>query len=205
MKIQYEILIENLAQAVKQERPYVGRHEFMPLSPHSELQSAAVLLLFALNLENEVHILFVRRADHIETHRGQMAFPGGRVEPEDGGSSIATALRETEEEVGVLREQIEVIGLLPQLQTITGFQIEPVVGALKSPLESMSLKLDAEELAEAFWVPLSELDHPDVYTEETFVGNEQAYQISIYTLSRCRIWGATGAMTKNILDRYFQR
>jgi 8-oxo-dGTP pyrophosphatase MutT (NUDIX family) len=201
MKTTYQDLIERLKEGLKQDHPYRGRYEVA----EQELSPAAVLLLFGLNRENHAHLLFVRRADHIEIHRGQMAFPGGRLEPSDEGDSVSTALRETEEEVGLLKHQIEVVGVLPHLKTVTGFQIQPVVGVLKHQLGEVSLNLDLDELAEAFWISLTDLNQPSVYSEETLSKNDVEYRICVYSLSQCRIWGATGAMTKNILDRYFQR
>ncbi|MBP8276472.1 MAG: CoA pyrophosphatase, partial [Propionivibrio sp.] len=96
-------------------------------------------------------VLLTRRTDHLHHHPGQISFPGGRVEEADT-SPIDTALRETQEEIGLDRRHIELIGTLPDYLTGTGFRVTPVVGLVTPPFE---LTLDAFEVAEAFEVPLS--------------------------------------------------
>jgi 8-oxo-dGTP pyrophosphatase MutT (NUDIX family) len=193
---------KNIRHALQLELPYQGRsHQRFRV----ELQSASVLVLFGVNERDQIHLLFVKRADHISVHQGQMAFPGGRVEGSDQGDPTTTALRETEEEVGISPHQVEILGKLPLLHTVTGFEVEPVVGILRARLESVNLSIDLQELAEAIWIPLEELLDPSSYHEEVFRREDQDVLISIYSVRGYRIWGATGAMTKNLLDRYCKR
>ncbi|MDP0919240.1 CoA pyrophosphatase, partial [Klebsiella pneumoniae] len=89
-----------------------------------------------------LQLLLTRRTDHLRDHAGQISFPGGRVEPHDDGP-VATALRETDEEIGLARRHVEVIGQLPVYSTVTNFQVTPVVGLVEPPFEVV---LDAFEV-----------------------------------------------------------
>jgi 8-oxo-dGTP pyrophosphatase MutT (NUDIX family) len=137
----------------------------------------------------------------VDTHKGQIAFPGGHAEPEELDQPEITALRETEEEVGISRDKVKLMGRLPPLFTGTGYLIQPFVGVLNGLLEETSLVLDTQETAEAIWAPLQSLLTPGTYQAQTFrVGNVD-YPIDVYQYLQHRIWGATGSMTKNLLDR----
>lgn len=157
--------------------------------PTGQLRPAAVLVPIVLR-ESEPTMLLTRRTDHLHHHPGQVSFPGGRVEAQDL-SPTDTALRETEEEIGLARDKVELLGNLPQYRTGTGFDVTPVVGLVTPPFE---LQLDAFEVAEAFEVPLSFL------LDET---NHQRHRVEIR--GRLReyyampygtyfIWGATAGM-----------
>ncbi|OFZ54350.1 MAG: hypothetical protein A2428_16205 [Bdellovibrionales bacterium RIFOXYC1_FULL_54_43] len=148
----------------------------------------------------EPAVLITRRTEFVETHKGQMAFPGGVIEPEDA-NPIAAALRETREEVGVDAVALEVLGTLPALFTLTGYTIEPAVGILNSPVESVPLKISQDEIAETFWVPLSLFSKPGIYKKEELSAGQRRYPIHVYQVHGQRIWGATGAILKNLLDR----
>lgn len=154
-----------------------------PLTP------AAVLVPIVLR-GHEPTVLLTRRTDHLHHHPGQISFPGGRVEAHDE-SPVDTALRESEEEIGLLREKVELLGCLPQYRTGTGFDVTPVVGLVSPPLE---LALDAFEVAEAFEVPLSFLLNSE---------NHHLHAVEVRGVSREYyampygdhfIWGATAGM-----------
>lgn len=162
---------------------------------------AAVVLLFGVSADGQEHLLYIRRAETVETHKGQMAFPGGMCDPEDEGSLARTALRETHEELGIPAEKIELLGELPHLHTITGFRVSPQVGVLQVPIEEVQFTLSEEEIAEVFWISLQKLKEPGVYRRETLHAKEKDYYIDVYQVEGRRIWGATGSMTKNLLER----
>ena len=170
---------------------------------------ASVLVLFAYpqvpaqpgKPEVLPSLLYIRRTEEVETHKGQIAFPGGHTEPEELDHPELTALRETEEEVGISRDHVKLYGRLPALFTPTGYLIQPFVGVLNRPLEEVSLTLDPQETAEAIWVPLDVLLCPGVYQAQTFQVGSGNYPIDVYQYQHHRIWGATGSMTKNLLDR----
>lgn len=117
--------------------------------PTAGLTRAGVLVPIVERAEG-LNVMLTRRTSHLKHHPGQISFPGGSVEAGDADSSAA-ALRETEEETGIPRNAVELIGRLPDYPTVTGFLISPVVGLLRPPL---SLAPDRFEVEEIFEVPL---------------------------------------------------
>lgn len=187
-----------LAEALKLELPYSER------PPVQDGKPAAVLILLGESRSGELSLLITRRTERVESHKGQMAFPGGHSEADELGSEggfSRTALRETEEEVGIPGGRVRVHGALPGLWTPTGFWIVPVVGTLLVPVEDMPLALDSHEIAEAFWIPLATLSDPGTYRREFKRIGPVNFPIHVYQVGEYRIWGATGAMIKNLLDR----
>lgn len=157
------------------------------------LTDAAVLLPIVLR-EDGPTLLFTQRAAHLTAHAGQISFPGGRMEAYDA-SPIETALRETEEEIGLDRSHIDVIGTLPEYHTGTGFRVTPVVAIVQPPFE---LRADPFEVAEIFEVPLSFLMngmHHQRRTAEFITGNRTFY---VMPYERFFIWGATAGMLRNL-------
>ena len=109
------------------------------------------MLIPLLRQADEWHVLFIRRSkNEKDRHSGQVAFPGGSCDPSDNGA-IDTALRETREEVGIRRDKIRVVGVLPDYETISYFRVTPVVGLLQWPC---TMKLQDSEVARAFTIPL---------------------------------------------------
>ena len=161
---------------------------------------ASVLILFAQGATGP-ELLVTRRTETVEKHKGQMAFPGGAADPEDGGDSVSTALRETEEEVGLAPKDISVIGKLPPLWTVTGFTVTPVVAVLKRSVADVQFRMSAAEIAEIFWVPWDVLLDPRTYRCEKRDFRGKTYPIHVFQVDGHRIWGATGSMIKNLLDR----
>jgi 8-oxo-dGTP pyrophosphatase MutT (NUDIX family) len=151
-------------------------------------------------------VLLTRRTDHLNDHAGQVSFPGGRTDPEDA-DAVATALREAHEEVGIERDEVEVIGRLPTYTTVTAYEVTPVVGLLDPP---RSLAMDAFEVAEVFEVPLAFLMDPANHRRHSFTFQELSRQFLSMPWSRDPqadeyfIWGATAAMLRN-LYRFLSR
>ncbi|MBI3372275.1 MAG: CoA pyrophosphatase [Betaproteobacteria bacterium] len=121
----------------------------------AELTPASVLVPIVLR-DAGLTVLFTRRTEHLKNHSGQISFPGGRAEPEDPGPEH-TALRETQEEIGLADERIELLGRLGDYHTRTGYRITPVVGLVTPPFE---LRPDPYEVEEIFEVPLPFLLDP---------------------------------------------
>lgn len=165
-------------------------HRFYPDRP---LVPAAVLLPIILH-EPGPNILLTQRTAHLYDHAGQVSFPGGRVETGDA-SIIDTALRETEEEVGLAPRHIEIVGQLPDYFTASGYQVTPLVGLVRPPFD---LKPDSFEVAEVFETPLAFLMNPANHQRRS-VQLEQGVRI-FYTMpyQRYFIWGATAAMLRNL-------
>ncbi len=180
-----------LVSSLQAEVPYTERPALKP-----GLKRAAVLALFGTS-DQEPQILITKRTEEVETHKGQMAFPGGICETEE--SDETAALRESHEEVGIAPSQIEILGRLPELATPTGFCIVPIIGILRHSLEEVKLVVNPAEIADAFWVPLKDLKY--VYRRELFTVGQVKYPIHVFQIREHRIWGATGLMIKNLLDR----
>lgn len=179
-------------------RPFVQR----------ELAPAAVLVPL-VRREGGLQVLLTRRSDHLRDHAGQISFPGGRSDPADGGPA-GTALRETEEEVGLRRAHVDVIGELPSYTTVTSYLVTPVVALVTPPFE---LVLDRFEVAEVFEVPLAFLMSPAHHRRHmfTFDGGQRQFLSMPWrgpdpdradragpVEREYFIWGATAAMLRNL-------
>jgi 8-oxo-dGTP pyrophosphatase MutT (NUDIX family) len=154
-----------------------------------EFRPAAVLVPLVAR-EPELSVLLTRRTEHLHHHPGQISFPGGRVEETDV-SPVMTALRETEEEIGLDPDRVELLGELPEYFTGTGFRVTPVVGLVHPPFE---LDLDSFEVAEAFEVPLAFLLDPANHKRHSlhYRGRMREYWAMPYR--DYYIWGATAGM-----------
>jgi 8-oxo-dGTP pyrophosphatase MutT (NUDIX family) len=157
--------------------------------------SAAVLIPLVLR-EDGLNLLLTLRTAHLNDHAGQIAFPGGRVDPEDA-DTVATALRETEEEIGLSRRHVEVIGSLPDYQTGTGFRVTPVAALVHPPFD---LVADPFEVAEIFEVPMRFLMNGANHQRRSAILPNRPGRRSFYAMpyERYFIWGATAAMLRNL-------
>jgi len=159
----------------------------------TEALRPAAVLVPVMRRDDGLTILFTQRTDHLYDHAGQISFPGGRSEAHDE-SAAATALRETFEEIGLPHANVEVLGLLPEYTTVTGYHVTPVVGLVSPPA---AFALDAFEVAEAFEVPLSFFLDPENHQRNTlqYQGRTRHYYAMPY--ERRYIWGATAGMLMN--------
>ncbi len=167
-----------------------------PVTPLEAMVPAAVLVPL-IDRGAGMTVLLTQRTEHLNDHAGQISFPGGRVEDHDA-DPIDTALRETEEEIGLTRDPIEVVGCLDTCVTGTGFKVVPVVGLVTPPF---TLTLDSFEVADTFEVPLEFVLDPANHErrEAVFdgVGRREFYVLPY----RDRyIWGATARMLVNLHD-----
>ena len=180
----------------------VGDHEqsisetLLDMPTLSKPVLASVLLPIVLH-DAVPTLLFTRRTIHLSKHPGQVSFPGGRAEDFDS-SAIDTALRETEEEIGLDRRHVEVLGQLPDYVTATGYRVTPVVALVHLPFE---LCADPGEVAEVFEVPLrflmNGLNHQRrVFDQPTGQGAARMFYAMPY--ERFFIWGATAGMLRNL-------
>jgi len=176
-----------------------------PFRVTSDGRPAAVLILVGLSEgSGDPEILVTRRPDTIATHKGQYALPGGmRDHAEEGAEE--TALRETQEEMGISASLIEVVGRLPEIWTPSGFTITPVIGVLRKMSNEVEVVPNPSEVDTWFWCPLARLRDEGVYFREereiTFEGKSRIVPVDVYQIDSHRIWGATGAILRNLIAR----
>jgi len=156
-------------------------------------------VLFPIIARERLTVLLTERSADVPSHAGQVAFPGGKVEPHDT-SELDTALRETEEEIGLARDWIEPLGYLDNYRTGTNFNIVPVV-ALVTP--GFALQIDTREVAKVFEVPLDFLLDPSNHQlhQREWRGRLRTYYAMPY--GEHYIWGATAGMIRNFHERLF--
>lgn len=171
--------------------------ELVPEIARAPLAPAAVLIPVVARPEPTV--LLTQRTDSLRRHAGQIAFPGGRMEPTDRDPT-ATALREAHEEIGLDASFVETLGYLDAYRTGTGFRIFPVVSIVR---EGFSLKLDEREVADAFEVPLAFLMDEANHRTETRFWRGQERRFYAVPFEQRYIWGATAGIVRNLKMRLF--
>lgn len=158
---------------------------------------AAVLALIRL-VENEPHLIFMRRTEKVYTHKGQISFPGGGFKPEDG-SLENTARRETAEELGILPDAYRILGPLPPIDTVvSNFMIHPFLGLVHS-IEPLQYVPDDFEVAEVLEIPLRPLMQPQALQTEQWMVEGRTRPVRFYNYGSTVIWGATA----HILQEFF--
>ena len=163
------------------------------------LRSAAVLIAIIEEADG-LKVLLTRRAKHLKHHAGQISFPGGKVEEQDA-NLIETATREFEEEIGISASQLEIVGNLHPYQTISGFEVLPIVAFLNPPLATA---FDEGEVDEVFYVPLSHcLDQSNHLHVNTQIKGK-SYPVTFIPYQDYNIWGATAAMLKDFANHMSQ-
>lgn len=162
----------------------------------AQVPSAAAVLL-AVTDRDTPGVLLTRRNAHLRRHAGQIAFPGGRIDPEDR-DPVDAALREAEEEIALPRRLVDVVGMVEEYRTVTGYQVTPVIGVVPPDLP---LVPSEAEVAEVFEVPLAflldEANHQKKHA--LYQGLERQYYEIMW--NDYRIWGATAAMLVNLSRR----
>lgn len=175
------------------------------LNPHlqptfdvSSPRPAAVLVPL-VRRQPELTVLLTQRTEHLPSHPGQVAFPGGKIDKTDA-DAVAAALRETEEETGLERQFVTPVGFLDAYQTRTGFRILPVVAMVETGFE---LVAEAGEVADIFEVPLRFLMDPANHLRHTrqWQGTERTFYAMPF--GKRYIWGVTAGMLRNLYDRMY--
>jgi 8-oxo-dGTP pyrophosphatase MutT (NUDIX family) len=158
---------------------------------------AAVLVPIVAHAE--LTVLLTQRTTHLPAHAGQIAFPGGKPDPQDPGP-LVTALREAEEEIGLRRAFVEPIGFLDTYRTGTGFAVTPVVGLVQPDFEIVPC---LEEVADVFEVPLAFLMDPaNHYIHAHTIGGRDRHFYAMPYGTRY-IWGATAGILRNMHEKLF--
>ena len=160
-------------------------------SRHNALRKAAVLIpITRLDSDNDSHIVLTVRSENLRSHAGQISLPGGTRDAEDS-DDIATALRESEEEIGLPASQVEVIGKLGDMALPSGFHITPIVGLIQPGL---TFTPALEEVADIFQAPLDLVLDPNAYKASFMTFNDIERKILELHHEDYRIWGATAAI-----------
>jgi len=162
---------------------------------HPPFSHAAVLVpLF--QKDGDCHLLFTKRSEEVKYHKGEISFPGGVVDEEDR-ELINTALREAHEEIGLKESDVQIIGVLDDIVTITEFIVTPIVGLFPYPYP---FKISEVEIAELIEVPLSFLLAEDNLSQREILRGGQKEVVYAYQYGKHTIWGATARILKQFLD-----
>jgi 8-oxo-dGTP pyrophosphatase MutT (NUDIX family) len=165
-----------------------------PPAPDSELVAAGVLVpLFVA--EDQFRVLFIQRTLMVKDHRGQIAFPGGVRDPEDA-HLLATALRETEEEIGLASAAVEVLGALPPVATITGYHITPFVGLIPHPYD---FQPSPQEVKRLLTLPVTEFYPPKRWRSGPYVFQGRTTRVCYWENGQEVVWGATARILLHLL------
>lgn len=182
------------------------RHAFLlnTVAPASSimnqaLREAAVLIPLLLT-ERGCEVLLTVRNAHLSAHAGQISFPGGRHDPADR-SLLATALRETDEEIGLAERHIEPLGMLPAYATHTGYWVHPVVALVHPPI---SLTINQDEVDEVFYVPLSWLLNTKHHVSQRFWRNGHWQTVWWMPWRHYNIWGVTAGILRDFVNHLQQ-
>lgn len=160
-----------------------------------DARPAAVLVPLYVR-ERELWTLFTKRSEAVESHKGQVAFPGG-LEALDDASPWETAVRETEEEIGVPRKAVLPIGTLPEVTTLTGFRIRPFVGAIPYPFD---FRHDPREVESVIEMPLRVLMGPTLVEERGVEWKGRSIPMPVYHVKGHVVWGATAFLLSSLLE-----
>lgn len=162
------------------------------------VRPAGVLILL-IQRDDDLHVVLTQRTAHLHDHAGQISFPGGRYEPEDA-DIVATALRESFEEIGTDSTRIQVLNCLPNYVTVTAYEITPVVAT--SPPQSFTC--DPFEVADAFEVPLNHVLDNTHWRRDSFLREGKRREYWAVPYKERYIWGATAGMLRTFREVLLQ-
>lgn len=163
--------------------------------PAESLRPAAVLIPI-FQRSGRDYLLFTERTAHLEHHAGEISFPGGGFDQGDADLS-ATALRETEEELGITQNQVSVLGRLDDFYSIHGYHVVPFVGLIPQP---DNLQLDPFEIAGTFEAPLDHFRDPAVHRVEDWQHRGRTHPVDFYQFEKRVIWGLTAAILRQFIE-----
>lgn len=189
-----DFISQRLHEAIKSAGPSSDGYAEIEMNDETRLKCAAVLVPLVWQ-DDEWHLLFTRRTDKVESHKGQVSFPGGACD-DDEKTPEETALREAQEEVGIHPNDVKVLGRLANLITISFFRVTPVVGVLKWPTV---FRVGEHEVARVFTIPLGWLSQPSNRWQFEIQGRKRAV-IAYHPYDGELLWGATARMTVDFLS-----
>lgn len=165
--------------------------------PENRVLRDAGVLIGVLEGRNGAEIVLTKRSSRLKHHPGQIAFPGGKVDPGDGGP-VGAALREAEEEVGLPRHGVEVLGTLPPHETVTGFTVVPVLGWIRDGFDP---RPEAGEVAEVFTAPFAHLMNRSNFLIQSRRWRGQRRHYYTVPWGPYYIWGATARILRTLAER----
>lgn len=167
-------------------------------TPFVEKFSTAAILIPLVMQEGDWHLLFTRRTHFVSTHQNEVSFPGGSYEPTDINLE-KTALRETNEEIGISFEKINILGALPPLTTITGFSVYPFVAVMVWPT---SMKINTCEVDSVFTIPLNWLMDDNNHYEEDYHNEKYGIRRVIHYkhYQGEHLWGFTANVVRELIN-----
>jgi len=183
--------------------PDVGDHDLNAGEPNPFHRSGAprraAVLVPVIGHASGATVLLTRRSDHLTAHAGQISFPGGKIEGTDA-TPLAAALRETHEEIGIPGETVDPLGYLDLYQTGTGFRIVPVVAMIEP---GYTLRVDENEVADVFEVPLAFLMRPNNHQRHSYEIEGRMRRFYAMPYDEKYIWGATAGIIRNLYNRVY--
>lgn len=178
---------------IEQIRTTLAVHKRVPLAP-GPVPAAVLIPLYLKN--GACHILFTKRAENLTHHRGEVSFPGGVYQPEDG-DTLRTALRETSEEVGISPEDVDILGVLDDFLSIHNYLVTPYVGFVAARHQ---LRLNPAETERVIEVPLSFALTPGIFQLRDSTWQGRTFPLFFIDYEGDKIGGITAAMLKQFLD-----
>lgn len=188
-----EALRTRFGQEREWRREMLGDQQFEGMNADIDAGYRQASVLVPIVAGASLSLLLTQRTSHLNSHAGQISFPGGRAEDSDA-DAIDTALREAAEEIGLARDRVEVIGHLPKYCTVSRYAVTPVVALIHPPFK---LTPDPNEVAEAFEVPLEFILDPANHQKRSRPWEGRMRHFYAIPYGRHFIWGATAAMLRN--------
>jgi len=189
-----EFISQRLQEAIQTAGPSSDGFSEIALDKDTQLKCAAVLVPLVWQ-DDEWHLLYTRRTDKVESHKGQVSFPGGACD-EGETTPEETALREADEEIGINPKDVKVLGRLANMITISYFRVTPVVGVVKWPTV---FRVGEHEVARVFTIPLGWLANPSNRWQFERSDTKRRALIAYHPYDGELLWGATARMTVDFL------
>ncbi len=164
------------------------------ISPDGHKEAAVLIPVFVH--DKKWRVLLTRRSAKVEHHKGEISFPGGHRDDTDPDLEF-TALRENEEEIGVGADEVEILGRIDDIITVTDFKVTPFVGIIPYPYDFVPSEIEIDEI---LVLPLDEFTKPENVTKQIWKKGEEDYPVYFFNIMGHNVWGATARMLKQFLE-----